>query len=270
MCKISKTQTSYNRTPSPLYRNKKKICAEAFSAKLDQELGNLVANKFPLSRSIFDDVFDQFVNIIEKTINKHAPLERMSRKQRKLARKRWITKGILTPIRKKNSMFRTHFITGYTVEKKFFRRYSNMLTKTKFLFKKIYYYSEFASNKKNLHKTWEIIRSVLPHKSTLEPQLALKVNDHITDDPNTIANQFNNYFCTIGSNLADTINSETTKKPTDFFKKKISDSIYLDPPSTNEVLNQITSLQNKAVGHDNIQPFFLKAARHVVAPYLSL
>ena len=70
--------------------------------------------------------------------------------------------------------------------------------------------------------------------------------------------------------MADTINSETTKKPKDFFKTKILESIYLDPPSSNEVTNQITSLKNKAVGHDSIQPFFLKAARHVVAPYLSL
>ena len=123
---------------------------------------------------------------------------------------------------------------------------------------------------KNLHKTWEIIRSVLPHKSTREPPLAFKVNDHITDDPNIFANQFNNYFCTIGFNLEDTINSETTKKPKDFLKKQILDSVYLDLPSTNKVLNQITSLKNKAVGHDNIQPFFLKAARHVIAPYLSL
>ena len=43
-----------------------------------------------------------------------------------------------------------------------------MLTKIKSLSKKIYYYSKFANNKNNLHKTWEIIRSVLPHKSTRE------------------------------------------------------------------------------------------------------
>ena len=121
-----------------------------------------------------------------------------------------------------------------------------------------------------MHKPWGIICLVLLHKSTREPPLALKVNDHITDDPNTIANQFNNYFCSIGFNLADTINSETTKKPKDFFKKKILDSIYLDPPTTNKVLNQITSLKNKAMGHGNIQPFFLKGARHIIAPYLSL
>ena len=64
--------------------------------------------------------------------------------------------------------------------------------------------------------------------------------------------------------MAGTINSETIKTPKDFLKK-VLDSIYLDPPSTNEVLNQIISLKNKAVGHDNIQP-----ARHVIATYLSL
>ena len=150
------------------------------------------------------------------------------------------------------------------------RRYSNILTKIKSLSKKIYCYSEFADNKKNLYKTWEIIRSVLPHKSIREPPLTLKVNDHVTDDPNTIANQLNNYFRTIGSNLADTIDSETTKKPKDFLRKKILDSVYLDPPSTNEVPNHITFPKNRAVGHNNIQPFFLKAARHLIAMYLSL
>ena len=47
------------------------------------------------------------------------------------------------------------------------------------------------------------------------------------------------------------------------------DSIYLDPPRITEILNQITSVKNKAVAHMNILPFFLKAARHVIAPYLS-
>ena len=48
------------------------------------------------------------------------------------------------------------------------------------------------------------------------------------------------------------------------------DSIYLEPPTTNKIVNQIISLTNKAVGHQNIQPFFLKSARLVVAPYLKL
>ena len=91
-----------------------------------------------------------------------------------------------------------------------------------------------------------------------------------TQDPNVIANQFNDYFCNIGSNLADSIICTTRKQPKYFLEKKLSDSIYLEPPTNNEVLNQIISLKNKAVGQDNIQPFFIKAARFAIAPYLNL
>ena len=38
---------------------------------------------------------------ISQMIDKHAPLKRLSRKQQKLVKKPWITKGILTSIRKK-------------------------------------------------------------------------------------------------------------------------------------------------------------------------
>ena len=57
--------------------------------------------------------------------------------------------------------------------------------------------------------------------------------------------------------LQNQVNSETTKQPKDFFKKNL-DPIYLDLPSTNEVLNMIKSLKNKAVWYDNIQSFFSK------------
>ena len=64
-------------------------------------------------------------------------------------------------------MFRTKFIIGNTLEKSFVRCYSNILTKINSLSKKIYYYPEYANKQKNLHKTWKIISSALPHKSTL-------------------------------------------------------------------------------------------------------
>ena len=91
-------------------------------------------------------------------------------------------------------MFRTHFIEGNLAEKTMFRLYCNTLTRITALSKKIYFCSEFARNKKNLRKTWEIIRSALPCKPNREPLVAFKE----TQDPNVIANQFNDYFCSIG------------------------------------------------------------------------
>ena len=71
-------------------------------------------------------------------------------------------------------------------------------------------------------------------------------------------------------NLTNSIICTMRKQPKYFLEKKVSDFIYLEPPTNNEIVDQITSLKNKAVGHDNIQPFFIKVARFVISPYLNL
>ena len=93
MCKISKIEKLRKKLPISLYRNKKKFCPEAFSDNLDRKLGNLISNNFSLNRDNFNKTFDQLINLIAKIIDKHAPLQRLSRKQKKLASKPWITKG---------------------------------------------------------------------------------------------------------------------------------------------------------------------------------
>jgi len=108
---------------------------------------------------------------------------------------------------------------------------------------------------------------MLPSKLSRESPSNLKVDNLITDDPGTISNQFNDYFTSIGANLANNISSITGKQPKDFLEWKVKDSIFINPPSQAEVLYQITST---AVGQDNIHPFFLKTARLVIAPYLTL
>ena len=84
MCKISKIEKLGKKLPISLYRIKKNFCPEAFSDNLDKELGNLISNNFPLNRDNFNKTFDQFVNLIAKIIDKHAPLQRLSRKQKNL------------------------------------------------------------------------------------------------------------------------------------------------------------------------------------------
>ena len=88
-------------------------------------------------------------------------------------------------------------------------------------------------------------------------------------NPKVIANQFNNYFCGVELNLADSIFCTTGKQPNNFLEKKISDFVNLEPLTNNEIFNQSTSLKNKAVGHDNIQPFFIKVARFDIAHILN-
>ena len=85
----------------PSCRDRKAFNLQIFCDKLDAKLGELVSHNFPLNHAIFNSVFDKFVDQITEMINRHAPLGRLSRKQKKLAKKTWITKGILTFIRLK-------------------------------------------------------------------------------------------------------------------------------------------------------------------------
>ena len=62
--------------------------------ELNNSLIEIVCNSNPFQ-------FENFVTCISQMIDKHALLKRLSHKQQKLVKKPWITKGILTSIRKK-------------------------------------------------------------------------------------------------------------------------------------------------------------------------
>ena len=54
-----------------------------------------------------------------------------------------------------------------------------------------------------------------------------------------------------------------------FLRNKVKSSIYFDLLRINEVINLINSLNlSKAVGHDNITPYFLRIASNILAPAL--
>ena len=227
MCTITKVTPSRDfNTKVSLYRDKKQFNSSSFCDELDKRLGELVVKNFPLTMDNFNDTFDQFVNRIGEIINKHAPLRRLSRKQQKLARKPWITKGILTSICYKNSIFRFHFIDGNSNDKQSFRRYTNILTKLKNRSKKLYFYGKFKKSQKNPHLTWKIMRSVLPNKHNRGFPNSLRANGAITDESTYITNEFNNFFCDIGAKLAKNINHTSKKKPGDYLTKRIKEPFF--------------------------------------------
>ena len=54
-----------------------------------------------------------------------------------------------------------------------------------------------------------------------------------------------------------------------FLHRRIFSSVYLDVPKHSEIISTIFSINvNKAVGHDNLYPFFHRIASTVITPYL--
>ena len=93
LCNIRKFKTTNARMNTILYYRDKKNFIE-----LNNSLTEIVCNSNPLQFENFHSAFDNFVACISQMIDKHAPLKRLSRKQQKLVKKPWITKGILTSI----------------------------------------------------------------------------------------------------------------------------------------------------------------------------
>ena len=116
------------------------------------------------------------------------------------------------------------------------------------------------------------MRTLLPSKSNSTAPNSIIVNNFCLNDPTDIAEEFNNHFARIGKSLATSISDDNNNdKLLDYLKNPCSSSIYLQSTSPQEVINLINSLKsNKAGGHDDILPYFLKISGYIIALPLSL
>ena len=95
-----------------------------------------------------------------------------------------------------------------------------------------------------------------------------QLNNSSIDTVNQAEN-FNKYFCSVGEELANAASSHSDHDFRLYMKNRVIDTIYLEPPNTNDIANALLTLSvNKAVGHDNI-PAFLKLPHmflHLIYP----
>ena len=182
------------------------------------------------SNLIFEQAFQEFVNVVKNVVDKHAPLKIASRKQNRLNKKLWTTKGLVTSIRKKQKLFETHFLKGNDSQKRFYKLYANKLNKLKYHSKKMYLNREFEENKHNPRKTWKTMNSLLHNKTkTAYFPSEIKTDGIIADDPTEIANCLNKYFCTIGEKLAQNVQTNNDLNYKTYLKNPVSSTIILQP-----------------------------------------
>ena len=225
-----------------------------------------------LDENNFDQVFSTFMEVIKITINRHAPLRKLTRRQKRLNKKPWITNGILISIKKKQKLYRTHFLSSNPINRIIYEKYSNMLTRVKAASKKLYFHDAIHKSKNSPQKTWEVLNELLVGKkrSLVKPSI-LNVEGKRIEETKLMAESFNNFFGKVGGTLAQNID-----QPNKIFQyflhktKKIASTIALIPPTVNEVFNELNLLKSKkAAGSDELAPFFIKTTSLVIAPYMT-
>ena len=90
----------------------------------------------PLSHSSLDQHFNHLVSAISEVIEKHAPLQTASRKQKGMQNKPSLTKGLLVSIKNKQILYKKFSISNNKFGKWYYKKYANKLTRVKNLSKK--------------------------------------------------------------------------------------------------------------------------------------
>ena len=96
-----------------------------------------------VARSSAGKSFSCFYNKQNKLVNKHAPLEAISRRKAKQLAKAWITSSLRKSIKIKNALFRAGDTVKYTL-------YRNKISSLTRLSKKLYYHAYFEENLNNM------------------------------------------------------------------------------------------------------------------------
>ena len=187
----------------------------------------------------------------------------------------WMCFRILAQIKKRDQLYKNRQSTpkscpSYAAKDLIFKTSRSDVRKTIREAKREYYAGKLKEYSGDCKKTWKVIGEVLGRRTKVNrncKEFEINVGNipiKITDGK-TIANEFNNFFATIGRNLSDSITYSGSKSVDSFLTKSIPHRFKFDPTTTEKVRQLISNLEPKlSCGHDNFSAKLLKE----VAPLL--
>ena len=116
-----------------------------------------------------------------------------------------------------------------------------------------------------IQKTWKILKTVIgKSKNNNKRKITFCIADIIVTDSQVIADEFNNFFVSIGPQLASNISC--TVDPLTYVNTTLN-SIVVTEVSVNEVRTVILLIKNSSPGWDEIPAFVAKqCVDHYVVP----
>ena len=202
-----------------------------------------------------------------EVLDKHAPLQ-----QKKIRAKRipWITSPIKELIiNTRGKLKRKAIITNLECDWENYKRIRNRVNIELKNAKKEYYSTRIADEGNNPKKAWKTINNLLGRKNKQTVVNELKLGDNSLTNPKDIAEGFNDYFSSIGPNLANQ-NDNTNFDFETYVMKVESEFTAFQPVTINQVYKLLTGLpSNKATGDDKISSKIIKVASPAIADSLT-
>ena len=116
-----------------MFRNNQAVDGTKFRDDLEAALIPLTYDlmQTTITPQLLENSFKQLVYLITAIIEKHAPLQTASRKQKRICKKPWINSELLKMIKRKQNLYKTHFVNGNESDKQYFKKFANKLTRMK-------------------------------------------------------------------------------------------------------------------------------------------
>ena len=162
----------------------------------------------------------------------------------------YLTKALRKSIDKKH-ILKYVYQKNTTVENKLLcTTFNNKLTSLLRIREKEYIEEQLELNKTDLPRTWKIIKDIVG-KTKIQNNIKQKmyINGELTSDIDIIYNAFNNYFVTIGPQLANKIN--INKNPLTYINSTMN-SIFIPYINEKDITQVVNSLKNSSAGWDFI------------------
>ena len=219
-------------------------------------------------------LWNEFENIYNSTVYKHAPIKTRTLKKKSFLPKPWITKGIKISISNKNMMTKLLVRNKGEISKEF-KKYRNILSRVITRSKKNYYNEQMISSNGNSKQMWKNINEIITLKRRSQNSI-----DHILDsdnkeikDPKHISNLLNHNFASTAENLLKNSQRKTTSDVSSniSINKKHQNSFFLRPITKTEMNNIINKLNPKKSTKSDIPSIkFIKLSKTIIVPYLIL
>ena len=122
-------------------------------------------NNINLEADDVNTLSDEFVKNFNDTLDTHAQYRYASRKEQRSFNKPWLTKGILTSIAKKNTLYRKQLTTNNPNIITKYKTYINKLTHIKEISKQTCYKQAFQKCHHDINKTWKLANEIIAIKN---------------------------------------------------------------------------------------------------------
>ena len=178
----------------------------------------------------------------------------------------WITSGIRQSVKTKNKLYKKFFKRPITYGETY-RAYRNNLTQIIKQSKCDYYKNKFDDSKGNLKETWKNINKILG-KSHVDETQSFQINGERVIERERIANEFNKYYCSIGSDTAKKLPASNHNFE-DYLPNENYNEIEFNQTTVSEIKAIISKCKDSTAGPDQLPISLFKENKDTLSPVIS-